>query len=72
MSSERKIKSKKRYVSFRGIDCAGNAGHVMRPLMAIIDAPEKTNPFWERFKARLAGSDKLHARISDELCLQCC
>lgn len=71
MSADKKIKSEERYVSFRGIDCEGNATKVMEHVFAIISDPEKTNPFWEKFKLRVTDAAKLHARIADELCLLC-
>ncbi len=42
-----------RYVSFRGIDCDGNAKRLIAYLRRHIDDPEKTNPFWEQFKQKL-------------------
>lgn len=42
-----------RYVSFKGIDCDGNARRLIACLRRHIDDPEKTNPFWEQFKLKL-------------------
>ncbi|MDR3413822.1 MAG: N(2)-fixation sustaining protein CowN [Formivibrio sp.] len=42
-----------RYVSFKGIDCDGNAKRLIAYLRRHIDIPEKTNPFWEQFKQKL-------------------
>ncbi len=42
-----------RYVSFKGIDCVGNSKRLMEMLRQHIDQPERSNPFWEKFKERL-------------------
>ncbi len=42
-----------RYVSFKGIDCDGNAKRLIAYLRRHIDDPGKTNPFWEQFKQKL-------------------
>jgi hypothetical protein len=60
-----------RYVSFRGIDCEANNRAVIERVLMHIDDPAKTNPFWEKFKARLAEAAQPYARQSDELCLAC-
>lgn len=60
-----------RYVSFKGIDCDGNAAELVTAIRRHIDMPERTNAFWERFKDRLAQADSVHARTADGLCLLC-
>jgi hypothetical protein len=60
-----------RYVTFRGINCTEYSVKVMEHIYAIIDDPEKTNPFWEQFKQRVTAAGNVHARVSDELCLLC-
>ena len=42
-----------RYISFKGIDCDGNAQRLIAYLRRHIDDPGKTNPFWEQFKLKL-------------------
>lgn len=42
-----------RYVTYANIDCEGNAKRLMQMLRKHIDDPTKSNPFWEKFKARL-------------------
>ena len=46
-----------RYVSYKNIDCAGNSKKIMLMLRRHIDDPEKSNPFWEKFKGMLALVD---------------
>ncbi len=60
-----------RYVSFKGIDCAGNARRVVERLRMHIDDPARTNAFWERFKEKLAVADDPLKRQADGLCLLC-
>lgn len=60
-----------RYVSFKGINCDDNAGRLIAAIRRHIDDPAKTNPFWERFKERLAAADAVRARTADGLCLLC-
>ncbi|QWV93143.1 N(2)-fixation sustaining protein CowN [Geomonas oryzisoli] len=43
-----------RYVSFAGIEGDKNSQELVALLRRHIDAPEKTNPFWENFKEKLA------------------
>jgi len=43
-----------RYVSYKDIDCEGNSRHLMELLRRHIDDPAKSNPFWEKFKEKLA------------------
>ncbi|SHJ90056.1 hypothetical protein SAMN02745165_03488 [Malonomonas rubra DSM 5091] len=42
-----------RYVTYKNIDCEGNSKRLMEMLRAHIDDPEKSNPFWEKFKEML-------------------
>lgn len=42
-----------RYVTYTNIDCDGNAKKLMAMLRRHIDTPEKSNPFWEKFKEKL-------------------
>lgn len=61
-----------RYVTFRGIDGEGNSRRLMTMLARHIDDPDKTNPFWEKFKQKLALADSDGAnggRRQDELFL---
>lgn len=60
-----------RYVTFRGIDCDGNAKVVIDHVLALIDDPAKSNKLWDRFKLRLEEAGKVGARKADELCLAC-
>lgn len=60
-----------RYVSFRGINCEDNSTRLLAAIMAHINDPAKTNPFWERFKERIAKAEDVHARTADGLCLLC-
>ncbi|HXP96836.1 MAG TPA: N(2)-fixation sustaining protein CowN [Telmatospirillum sp.] len=71
MSDDTPIKSDERYVTFRGIDCAGNAAKVLLHVNAIISDPAKSNPFWDRFKDRIKAADDARNRVTDELCLLC-
>ncbi len=43
-----------RYVSFKGIDCAGNSAQVIARLLDHIERPECSNPFWDKFKIKVA------------------
>lgn len=61
-----------RYVTFRGIDGDGNARRLVAMLLWHIDDPAKSNPFWEKFKEKLAMAGSAEAnggRILDELFL---
>ena len=60
-----------RYVTFKGIDCDGNALIVIEHVLALTDDPTHSNALWDRFKARLAEAGKVGARKADELCLAC-
>ncbi|MCM2358049.1 MAG: N(2)-fixation sustaining protein CowN [Geobacteraceae bacterium] len=47
-------KNMDRYVTFKGIDGDGNARRLVAMLRRHIDDPALANPFWERFKEKLA------------------
>lgn len=51
------IEIRDRYVSFRNIDCVGNAKELMHLLRQHIDDPEKSNPFWDKFREKLERVD---------------
>jgi N(2)-fixation sustaining protein CowN len=61
-----------RYVTFKGIDGDGNARSLVAMLRRYIDDPAFANPFWDKFKEKLAlcapGADN-HGRQLDELFL---
>lgn len=42
-----------RYVSFKGIDCAGNARRVMDHVRRYMADPTQSNVFWEHIKRRM-------------------
>ncbi len=71
MSDKKHIKSEERYVSFKGIDCAGNSARLLRHIYAIIGDASKSNAFWERFKERMTAAEDTENRVTDELCLLC-
>lgn len=56
-----------RYVTFKGIDGDGNASRLVAMLRRHIDDPAKSNPFWEKFKDKLAEANG--GRVLDELLL---
>ncbi|WP_224983809.1 N(2)-fixation sustaining protein CowN [Geomonas agri] len=61
-----------RYVSFAGIEGDKNSQELIALLRRHIDAPEKSNPFWEKFKEKLAQvgqPDHNGGRSLDELFL---
>jgi len=61
-----------RYVTFKNIDCEGNSKRLMQLLLRHIDDPIKSNPFWEKFKEKLARVGQPQAnggRCLDELFL---
>lgn len=61
-----------RYLSFAGIEGDKNSRELMALLRRHIDDPEKSDPFWERFKEKLARVEKPEAnggRCLDELFL---
>ena len=61
-----------RYLSFAGIEGDKNSQELMAMLRRHIDAPHKSNRFWEQFKAKLARvgqPDQNGGRGLDELFL---
>lgn len=61
-----------RYVSYRDIDCAGNSKRLMEMLLLHLDHPKKSNPFWEKFKQKLAQAEQpllSHGHCVDQLFL---
>lgn len=61
-----------RYVTYKNIDCAGNAKTMMAMLLKHIDDPHKSNAFWEKFREKLKQIDspqENHGRHIDELFL---
>ncbi|WP_431862296.1 N(2)-fixation sustaining protein CowN [Azospirillum sp.] len=58
-----------RYTSFAGIDFEGNMAAVLGHLRRYIDDPARTNPFWERFKQRLAEAGSDRVPVADALLL---
>ena len=60
-----------RYLSFVGIEGDKNSQDLIALLRLHIDSPEKSNDFWERFKAKLArvGKPDQGGRCLDELFL---
>lgn len=58
-----------RYVTFQGIDFAGNMQAVLVHLGRYIDDPTFANPFWERFRQRLAVAEESERPVADRLLL---
>ena len=61
-----------RYLSFAGIEGDKNSHELIVLLRRHIDAPEKTNRFWEQFKeklSRVGQPDQNGGRSLDELFL---
>lgn len=61
-----------RYVSFAGIQGDQNSLDLITMLRRHIDDPEKSNPFWEKFKeklARVGQPEQNGGRCLDELFL---
>ena len=58
-----------RYTTFTGIDCTGNSLRLVQAIRRHIDDPAKTNPFWERFKQRLAKATADEVPVADKLLL---
>jgi hypothetical protein len=58
-----------RYVSFQGIDFEANMQDVLDHLTRYIDSPQFANPFWDRFRQRLAAVDAGAGAIADKLLL---
>ena len=58
-----------RYVSFADINFDGNMQAVLGHLHRYIDDPAKTNPFWEKFKLRMAKAEAEARPVADRLLL---
>ncbi len=61
-----------RYVTYKNIDCEGNAKRLMEMLLWHIDQPERCDLFWDKFKEKLAqcgNPDENSGRCLDELFL---
>lgn len=58
-----------RYVTFEGIDFEGNMASVLTHLRRYIDDPAFANPFWERFRQRLAAAEQAERPVADRLLL---
>jgi hypothetical protein len=71
MNDDKPIKSDERYVTFRGIDCAGNSAKVLKHVFAILKDGTNSNSFWDRFKERVKAAQDNQDRVTDELCLLC-
>lgn len=61
--------SNDRYVTFEGIDFEANMQAVLVHLRRYIDDPTFANPFWERFKERLASAEMAEHSAADRLLL---
>lgn len=58
-----------RYLTFQGIDFEGNMRRVLAHLFRYICDPAHANPFWDRFRTRLAAAEAGQAAICDKLLL---
>lgn len=58
-----------RYVSFAHIDFETNMRAVLGHLFRYIDDPAYANPFWDRFKQRLAKAEADAVPVADKLLL---
>ena len=58
-----------RYVSFEGIDCAGNARRIMECIDRHLEIPGRNNGFWEYFNKKRSGGS---GRKPDDLFLIHC
>ena len=58
-----------RYVTFEGIDFEGNMEAVLVHLRRYIDDPAFANPFWDRFRQRLADAEAAEQPVADRLLL---
>ncbi len=58
-----------RYVTFEGIDFEGNMEAVLVHLRRYIDDPAFANPFWDRFRRRLADAEAAEQPVADRLLL---
>lgn len=56
MSQQCACRKADRYVSFQGIDCAGNARRLMACLDGHLAMPGRSNAFWEYFAKKRAGT----------------
>lgn len=50
---EKKIKADERYVTFKNIDCFGNACAVIDNLLRVLKTPENGNAYWEKFITKI-------------------
>ncbi len=71
MSSKTETLETDRYTSFKGIDCEGNTQKLLARILMHIEDPEKTNAFWEKFKAEISSAENIYERKFDGLCLIC-
>ena len=55
MSEECGCKRVDRYISFQGIDCAGNARRIMAGIDRHLAIPGRSNAFWDYFMKKRAG-----------------
>lgn len=55
MAQDCGCKAADRYVSFAGIDCAGNARRIMARIDQHLAMPGRCNAFWEYFNKKRAG-----------------
>jgi len=58
-----------RYVTFQSIDFEGNMDAVLVHLRRYIDDPAFANPFWDRFRRRLAEAEEAERPVADRLLL---
>ncbi len=57
MTQSSRTKNTDRYISFQGIDCAGNASRIMEFVDRHLAIPGRGNVFWDYFaKQRSGGS----------------
>ena len=56
MTQDHNHKKTDRYVSFQGIDCAGNARRIMECIDRHMAIPGHSNVFWEYFAKKRAGT----------------
>ncbi|MBS1165628.1 MAG: hypothetical protein H6R00_1653 [Proteobacteria bacterium] len=61
--------SSDRYVTFQSIDFEGNMDAVLVHLRRYIDDPAFANPFWDRFRRRLAEAEETERPVADRLLL---
>lgn len=58
-----------RYVSFASIDFDSNMRAVLDHLQRYLDDPAICNPFWQRFRQRLADAETNDLPMNDKLLL---